>query len=80
MKAVTGKTWHIGSTAWGAASNTARQVFEIETSDIGRTLPNHLGQGHAEHKVTADDIGKQIMQYTDKFAWNCWTWHTEAAR
>jgi len=79
MKQLTEKQWRTQPNGWGQDSTSAEQIFEIETSDVGKDRANWRGHGHSIYTFRGSDVGRQIAVYTDRSNWTCWVFNTQRA-
>lgn len=76
MKQLTEFKIQWGTNANGQGTWWEEAIFEIEASDVGRTLPHYLGHNHRAFALRPSAVGKQIVKYRDDSGWQCWVFHT----
>ena len=56
-----GESWRdTSNNAWGLATNTERSRYELEASDVGRTMADYQGHKYSSYTITRGDVGKVI--------------------
>jgi hypothetical protein len=74
MHAITNKKKFVRPDAWGRDHEVYEQTFVVEESDIGRSVPHHLGYNRAAVVMTQRDVGRTRVVLTDDTGWTCWSW------
>lgn len=65
----------VAANAWGRNDTTFRQTFEVESSDVGTTKSNYLGQGQPGYTFRGSDVGRVIEVITAP-NYMCWAFNT----
>lgn len=70
-----GKSWRdTGANANGQSTDTQRTRYELEASDVGRTLPNYKGHEYSSYTIKRGDVGK-VVEYIHETRggnYECW--------
>lgn len=75
MKKLSEKRKVTAPNAWGRDDTSLRQAFQVEESDVGRTMDNYGGHRRPAYTFTRADVGRviEVITYSTNNNYCCWS-------